>query len=398
MRILFIHCFYKYKGGEDTVVHEEMKLLQAHGITTDLLAFNNEKNSFLNVIQMPFNIGAYKKTLQRIKDFNPDIIHIHNLHFAASPSVVYAIKKSKIPFVMTLHNYRLICPSALLFYNGKSFLNSIQKKFYWKAIQNRVYRNSYLLTFWLGITIKLHQLAGTWKNAKKIIVLNQYSKNIFEHSSINAGKNKFTVKPNFCAVPKVSVQKINNDFLYIGRLSEEKGIDLLLNAFATNGFNLIIAGDGPFKEKIIDYSKRYNNIDFLGLIDKNKVFSLMKSCTALVFPSTWPEGMPLTIIEALACGLPVITSKSGAMLDMITDEFDGLYFQTGNEEDLKAKIVKWQKFSDEKKSQFRENALITYNKKYTQEENFKQLINIYNAAASIAKAKVFYLNAKGIPA
>ena len=89
MKVLFIHCFYQYKGGEDTVVNEEIKLLQEHGITTSLLAFNNEKNTLLNVIQMPFNISAYKKTLQHIKEFKPDIIHIHNLHFSASPSVVY---------------------------------------------------------------------------------------------------------------------------------------------------------------------------------------------------------------------------------------------------------------------------------------------------------------------
>lgn len=397
MKVLFIHCFYQYKGGEDTVVYEEIKLLKNNGIITDLLAFNNEKNSLLNVIQMPFNISAYKKTLLRIKEFKPDIIHMHNLHFAASPSVVYAIKKSKVPFVITLHNYRLICPSALLFYNGKSFLNSIHQKFYWRAIRHRVYRNSYILTFWLSVTIKLHQLKGTWKNCKKFIVLNQYSKEIFEHSSINAGENKFTVKPNFCASPKMHSQERSNDFLYIGRLSEEKGINLLLNAFAANGFNLIIAGDGPYKEKVINYSKRFNNIKFLGLVDKEKVFSLMQSCTALVFPSIWPEGMPLTIIEALACGMPVITSKSGAMLDMITDEFDGLYFETGNEEDLKVKTIKWQKFSDHKKSRLRKNALITYNKKYTQEANFTQLINIYNNATGITRTKPFHLNATVVP-
>lgn len=396
MKVLFIHCFYQYKGGEDTVVHEEIKLLKDNGITTDLLAFSNEKSSLLNVLQMAFNINAYKKTLQRIKEFEPDIIHIHNLHFAASPSVVYAIKKSNVSFVMTLHNYRLICPSALLFYNGKSFLNSIRKIFYWKAIQNRVYRNSYPLTFLLSITIKMHQLAGTWKNAKKIIVLNQSSKNIFENSSINAGENKFILKPNFCAAPQIIPKNTSDNFLYVGRLSAEKGIDLLLNVFAKNGYTLNIAGDGPFKEKVVDYATRFSNIKFLGLVNKDQVFSLMKSCTALVFPSIWPEGMPLTIIEALACGMPVITSKSGAMLDMITDEFDGLYFETGNEEDLKLKTQLWRNLSEERKNQFRKNALISYNKKYTPEENFKQLINIYNTVASITEAKVVHLNEASI--
>ena len=392
MRILFIHCFYQFKGGEDTVVEEEMKMLNKHGITTDLLAFNNEKKALIKLFQMPFNISAYKKTLNRIKLFKPDIIHLHNLHFAASPSVVYAIKKCQIPFVATLHNFRLICPSALLFHKGKSFLNSLNEKFYWSAIKNRVYKNSYVITFWLSVTIKLHQVLATWRNCKQFIVLNNYAKNIFENSTINAGADKFTVKPNFCYAPTSQAAKNNNDFLYIGRLSEEKGIDILLNVFASNNMSINIAGDGPLKEKVLDYSKRFSNIHYLGLINKKEVYRLLQSCNALIFPSIWPEGMPLTIIEALACGTAVITSKSGAMLDMITDNYNGLYFETGDEVDLKNKTAAWQKFSANKKEEFRKNAMEVYYENYTSEKNLKQLMAIYQSAITSVKPKIIELS------
>ena len=379
MKVLFIHCFYQYKGGEDTVVHEEIKLLNDNGITTGLLTFNNEKNSLLNVIQMPFNINAYKKTVHYINDFQPDIIHVHNLHFSASPSVVYAIKKCNVPFVMTLHNYRLLCPSALLFNKNKPFLHSLKQKFPWKAVKNKVYKNSALITFWLSLSIKWHQYAGTWKHCQKFIVLNKYAQEIFEHSFINAGKNKFIVKPNFCAAPHISVTKKQTDFLFIGRLSEEKGINILLDVFASNNLTVNIAGDGPFLSKVLKFTEKYNNIHYLGKLDKQQVFQQMKNCNALIFPSIWPEGMPLTIIEALACGTPIITSKSGAMLDMIADNYNGLYFELGNAADLNKKINEWQQFSEDKKNAFRENALDTYYKKYTPEKNFKQLIYIYKS-------------------
>ena len=392
MRVLFIHCFYKYKGGEDTVVFEEMKLLNDNGITAELLNFNNEKHTLLNLLQLPFNIGAYKKTLNRIKEFKPDIIHIHNLHFAASPSVVYAIKKSKVPFVMTLHNYRLICPSALLLNNNKPFLYSLQQKFPWTAVKYKVYKNSALITFWLSISIKWHQYKGTWQHCKKFVVLNRYAQKIFEHSSVNAGKNKFIVKPNFCAAPHVSITKKQTDFLFVGRLSEEKGIHILLDVFALNNLTINIAGDGPLLSKVIEYAEKYNNIQYLGKLDKQQVFQQMINCNALIFPSIWPEGMPLTIIEALACGAPIITPKSGAMLDMITDNYNGLYFELGNATDLNKKINEWQQFSEDKKNAFRENALNTYYKNYTPEKNYKQLMLIYKAATGEHEHINVYVN------
>src|SRR3954470_9898866 len=98
MKILILHCSYQFKGGEDTVVEEEIKLLISEGHEVKLLLFSNSGNHVFKVLQLPFNLNSYLRTVEMIKGFNPDVIHIHNLHFAASPSVIYAIKKSKVPF------------------------------------------------------------------------------------------------------------------------------------------------------------------------------------------------------------------------------------------------------------------------------------------------------------
>ncbi|RYY06958.1 MAG: glycosyltransferase, partial [Sphingobacteriaceae bacterium] len=308
MKVLVIHTGYQYKGGEDTVVAEEIKLLQAAGVTVKLVEFNNHQNVLWKLLTLPFNLQSYIKTKKTITAFQPDVVHIHNLHFGGSPSVIYAIKRSKVPFVVTIHNYRLLCPSGILFHNGKLFLDSLHQNFPWKAVQLGVYKNSKLITFWVSLSMYLHQKSGTWKLCNKFILLSEHARKLFLNSKLGLTSSQLVVKPNFCSVPKLQEQKVEDYFLYVGRLSEEKGIMLLLSVFSSSEYPIKIAGDGPLKHEVINYSSKYPNIEFLGSLDKTQVFTLLQSCTALVFPSIWYEGMPLTIIEAFACGTPVISS------------------------------------------------------------------------------------------
>src|SRR3990170_1599351 len=166
MKVLVIHTRYKMKGGEDSVVFNEMELLRSNGVNVELLQFTNATGTVLKFVQLPFNFDSYRKTRKKVKEFRPDIVHIHNLHFGGSASIISALKKEKVPFVSTLHNYRLLCPSATLFKNGKIFLNSVKSNFPWGAVFDGVYQNSRFLTLWLGISMFLHQAAGTWKSCR----------------------------------------------------------------------------------------------------------------------------------------------------------------------------------------------------------------------------------------
>lgn len=382
MKVLVIHTSYQYKGGEDTVVAEEISLLQSAGVEVELLEFNNHKNALLKLLTLPFNFQSYLKTKKSIKAFQPDIVHIHNLHFGASLSVIYAIKKSKIPFVITLHNYRLLCPSGILFHNGKLFLDSLHHKFPWKAVQLGVYKKSKLITFWFSLSMYLHQKLGTWKLCNRFILLSEHARKLFLNSNLGLINNQLVVKPNFCSIPILQERKAGNYFLYVGRLSEEKGIMLLLSVFSSCGYPIKIAGDGPLKAEVISYSSKYPNIKFLGSLNKAEVFDLMQNCTALVFPSIWYEGMPLTIIEAFACGSPVISSKLGAMENMIIAGYNGLHFESQNEKDFIKALNTWHLLNEEQKQVYRLNASKTYDANYTPELNVKQLLTIYNHVIS----------------
>ncbi|MDQ6814431.1 MAG: glycosyltransferase family 4 protein [Bacteroidota bacterium] len=379
MRILFLHCTYKYKGGEDTVVDEEVKLLKGAGHAVELLLFSNIRFELIKVLLLPFNLVSYIKTRRAIKKFRPQIVHIHNLHFAASPSVIYAIKNSKTPFVTTLHNFRLLCPSATLFYAGKLFLDSLYQSFPWTAIKNGVYKDSKVLTFWLALSNKLHKMLGTWRLCNRYLVLTNYTKDILLASDLKFRQEQLTVKPNFCSInDSINLQK-KAHFLYVGRLTLEKGILVLLKTFSNLEYDIKIAGDGPLKDEVLKYSKQFSNIHYLGSLSKKDVFYELQTCSALIFPSIWLEGMPLIIIEAFATATPVIATKLGAMDSMICDNFNGFLFPPESIDGLSTQVKRWAAMSEAQKAGIRANAKITYNNSYSPVSNRNQLTSIYNS-------------------
>ncbi len=365
MRILVLHCAYQYKGGEDSVVEEEIGLLASEGHEVELLLFSNAGNNALKVLSLPFNLSSYVKTRKKLKAFKPDIVHLHNIHFAASPSVIYAIKRSNIPFVNTLHNYRLLCPSGTLFFDEKPFLDSLNQRFPYTAVKKGVYRHSKLLTFWLAFSIYIHQIIGTWKLCNKYIVLTEYARQMLLTSKLNLKNDQLVIKPNFCIAPSLSTQNREAHFLFIGRFTIEKGIRLLLNVFAGSRYKIKVAGDGPLKSEVIEFANKNANIEFLGTLNKKQVFKEMQSCSALIFPSIWFEGMPLTIIEAFACGTPVIASRLGAMDSMITNEYNGLHFEPNDQSELETQVKKWLQMNEISQQLYQKNALTTYQEVYS---------------------------------
>jgi glycosyltransferase involved in cell wall biosynthesis len=152
VKILFVHTFYKLQGGEDAVVQNEMDLLRRNGHEVELLSFSNTGGGLLKLLFMPYNPFSYRATKEKLKAFHPDIVHLHNLHFAASASVIRAIHHARIPMVMTIHNYRLLCPSGSLYHDNKLFLDSLKAEFPWAAVRKGVYKDSKIITFWLAFS------------------------------------------------------------------------------------------------------------------------------------------------------------------------------------------------------------------------------------------------------
>ena len=385
MKILFIHCTYQQSGGEDTVVREEMKLLRSKGVDVSLLSFDNE-GGWRSLVQLPFNLTAYRRTKKKIAEERPDVVHIHNLHFGASPSVIRAVRSSGVPMVMTLHNYRLLCPSAVLFHDGALFTDSLEQGFPWTAVRKGVYRGSKALTAWLALAQALHRRLGTWQMPDRYIALTPHARKLFLSSRLGIDENKIVVKPNFSTLEPAEQSQRQEHFLYAGRLTEEKGLRMMLRVFAMNRWPLRIAGSGPLAEEVATYARSFPHITYLGALQPRELAAELGSATALIFPSLWFEGMPLTIIEAFACGTPVIASKLGAMESMIRPGANGLHFEPGDEDALIAAVMQWQGLNTSQQQQYREQALASYHELYSPEKNASQLLALYRSI-SLAEAE-----------
>jgi glycosyltransferase involved in cell wall biosynthesis len=297
--------------------------------------------------------------------------------------VIYAVKQSKVPLVCTLHNYRLLCPSAILFYQGHVFLDSLQRAFPWKAVKKGVYKNSRLLTFWMAFAMQVHHWLGTWHLPNRFVVLSKHAKELFMQSGIKFREGQLIIKPNFCSLPPLEAVNRTGEFVFIGRLSEEKGVPLLLKAFSSSTHKITIVGDGPLREEVKTYSQKYPNISYAGYLQKTEVVNLLSHSSALVFPSIWYEAMPLTVIEALACGTPVIATKLGAMEYMVTPNQDGILFEAGNETKLQQALNIWADLSTSEKERYSKNARATYEQFYTPAKNAEQLLAIYHSVQKV---------------
>lgn len=380
MRILVIHSRYQETGGEDSVVNLEMDLLrQEH--TPELLLFQN-KAGVSGLFQFLFsiwNIFAARRVRNKIKEFKPDLIHVHNWHFASGPIIFHTIAKSGIPVVATLHNYRILCPSAKLFSGDLQFLDSLKQDFPWRAVQKRVYRNSLLLTFWLSLIVYVHRKTGTWQLINRYLVPSSAMLPFFNQVTWNFPTDRLFVKPNFTEPVHAHLEQKTTDFLYIGRLSKEKGIHWMLDAFLSEKQTLTIIGDGPFKEEIVELAKQHSFIRYKGAMDKTGVQRELSGAAVLVVPSVWQEPFGMVIIESFASGTPVIGSKIGAIAELIQHGYNGFHVEPANTEDLRIMIRKWKTMSAAEQFQLRANALQSYQELYTPQKNLQQLTRIYQS-------------------
>ena len=381
MKILLIHTKYQQSGGEDSVVSLEETFLRRH-YSVDTLFFQN-KEGIKGVVQFLFSLWNFRAASilkKRIKEFQPDIIHVHNWHFASGPIIFRVAKNMNVPVIHTVHNYRLLCPSAILLHNNLLFTKSLQQQFPWTAVREKVYRNSLSQTFWLAFVVWFHKRIGTWNKVDKFICLTTFAVDLFQKSTFGISIDKFTIKPNFTEVnPNPTLEEREDNFLFIGRLSEEKGIRILIDAFKTSNLILHIAGDGPLKKEIQQIQEKYSNIQYLGLLSKSEILLALQQTQALVFPSVWFEGMPMTIVESLSSGTPIIASRLGAMESMVQNGSNGFLFQPSNHKDLLDKIERFALLSKDEKNTLQKNTLASFYQNYTMESQIGYFAKIFKS-------------------
>jgi glycosyltransferase involved in cell wall biosynthesis len=380
MKILLVHNKYLLSGGEDSVLESEFQLLKRYGNRVELYIRDNRDILHRSKAKIAIDAVWSSKTVKDmnllLSKFEPDIVHVHNTLPLISPSIYWVCNRFHIPIVQTLHNFRFMCLNALLLREGEICEDCIGK-IPWKGVFNSCYRSSVSQSAVLAITNVIHKQIKTYEHkVTHFIALNEFSKKIFIRGGI-PGK-KLSVKPNFVEIEDTIDIQNTNSFLYVGRISQEKGIMCLVKACKQlNNYKVNVIGEGSEEYLFSGMA----SIKVFGKIEKQSIYSEMKKSLALVVPSICYENFPRTIVEAFACGLPVITTRIGTMMTIVEDGVTGLLFERNNHIDLANKL-QWALNNREKMQRFGKNARKIYEEKYTAEQNYRQLENIYSKVIS----------------
>lgn len=383
MRIVLCHNYYQQPGGEDAVFADEAALLERHG--HDVLRFTVHNDEIKALKKVPLalatmwnrKLGARLESI--VRDHRADLVHFHNTFPLISPSGYRAASRAGAAVVQTLHNYRLLCPAATLFRDGQVCTECVGKRVPWPAVSHGCYRDSRVTSAVVATMIGGHTALGTWsRSVDRFIALTHFARGQFIAGGLPA--KKLSVKSNFVdPVPEPGAGD-GNYAVFVGRLSPEKGLRTLLDAWRIVGAQLPlkVVGSGPLDNEVAAAAVSIPGVTFLGQRSRSEVDLLLKDATCLVFPSLWYEGFPKTILEAFGHGTPVIASRLGSMAEIIAHGRTGWLFPAGNADALARSVL--ERCKGASLTDMRSRARTEFLTNYTAETNYHQLMTIYDDA------------------
>lgn len=382
MKILLGHNYYQRPGGEDRVFEDEALLLERRG--HDVVRFTRCNDSIQSMSRLEvarrtvWNQETHNDLRKIIRQECPDVVHFTNTFPLISPAAYYAARAEHVPVVQTLQNYRLICPGALLMRGGRTCEDCVGKSVPWPAILHGCYRDSHLGSACVATMLTAHRAANTWRKAvSRYVVATEFARRKFIEGGFAAAQ--IAVKPNFVD-PVPSPGTGDGDyFVFVGRLSREKGLETLLDAWSQFSGRLKILGDGPLADTVAKVVADNASIEWLGHQPGNIVQSVVARATALVVPSIWYEGLPKTMIEAFSVGTPIVASDLGAMSEVIEPEKTGVLFQPGDAAGLR-EALRWIAAQPLRTKAMRAIVRTTFECRYSATRNYEILLAIYRQA------------------
>jgi glycosyltransferase involved in cell wall biosynthesis len=390
MKALLVHNHYQQSGGEDAVFAAEGRLLEAHGVRVIRYTAHNDDVAALSRVALAsstvWNGQHYRALRAVLQRERPDVMHVHNTLPLISPAAYYAARAEAVPVVQTLHNYRLICPGANFLRDGKVCEACLGKSLPYPALVHRCYRGSRAASGAVVTALAVHRALGTWTDQVDLfIALTEFARR--KHVEGGLPLERVVVKPQFVESDPGAGDGSGGYALYVGRLSEEKGVRVLLAAWAAleQPVTLKVVGDGPLSPAL-DGAADHPGVEFLGHQPPAVVQALMKRASFLVVPSVCYEGFPLVIVEAFAVGLPVITSDIGSPPSLVEDGATGLHFRSGDSHAL-ASRVRWASEHTDELTAMRARARRQYEARYTARRNYELLMQAYESATAHARAR-----------
>lgn len=332
MRILIVHERYRLRGGEDVAVDAERALLAEAGL--DVVDHILDHQDIAGNGSLALGFGAvWSRSGRRgvaaaIAAARPDLMHVHNFFPVLSPAIYDAARDAGIPVVQTLHNYRLLCPNGLLLRDGQPCETCRDRLVKWPGVVHGCYRGSRGASAAAAAMAGLHRLWGTWTSrVDRFLALTPFARDRFVAGGLPAGR--IAISP--VALPDPGAAPWTDErqgALYVGRLSPEKGVDMLVDAWAQVDHPLTVIGDGPLRRAL--EQRAPGHVTIAGPLDSRQVHAAMAKAALLVFPSLAYENFPLAVVEAMANGLPVLASRRGAAADMVEAGTSGAFAAPGD--------------------------------------------------------------------
>ena len=397
MKIVLVHNFYRQAGGEDAVFAQESRLLEHAGHDVIVYLRSNHEIDGLSILEQIslvkrciWSNDTQREFARLLARENPDLVHVHNTLVMISPSVYGACRDRGIPVIQTLHNFRLMCPAATFYRDGKVCEECVEHSL-WRGVYHGCYRDSRPATATVALMLAFHRRLGTWNELVDCyIALTEFSRNKFIAAGLPA--DKIVIKPNFFDPDPGERKQRGNYALFVGRLSPEKGVATLLQAREQfpEHCALHIVGDGPERETLDGQARQRHlaAITFRGHLSREETIAEVKGARFLIMPSVCYEGFPMSVAESFACGTPVLCSRLGGMEEIVTDGRTGLHFAPGDSEDLAAK-VEWAWNHPREMEEMGREARAEYKVKYTAERNYEMLMEIYTKAIAAQGQGVF---------
>jgi len=385
MKILLVYNQYQEPGGEEVVVRKEGDLLQQAGHEVFEYRRNNSEIKQYSTMARLSLVGrtvwasdSYHEISALLRQNKPQIVHVHNTFPLISPSIFWACRKQQVPVVHTLHNYRLLCPQANFYRAGKPCEDCLDGSF-WRGAIHGCYRNSRVETTPVALMLTVHHARKTWmRMVDCYITPTAFARSRF----VNAGfpEGQIMVKPNFVDPDPGKRTGDGSYALFIGRVSPEKGANTLLKAWrhVPRSYPLRIVGDGPSRAQLESEAAAagLSNVTFMGRLPHQQAVEVVKGARFVIFPSELYETFGLGIIEAFACGVPVLVSRLGAMQELVQEGHTGLLFRPGDADDLARTVLRaWTR--PEYMSCLGDQGRLEYETKYTAAANYRQLLGIY---------------------
>jgi glycosyltransferase involved in cell wall biosynthesis len=384
LKILYCHNYYQHRGGEDVSFEHDVELLRNEG--HDVVTFTRDNSQWdagkLRMAgQTLWNRETGKQVAAIIRARRPDILHCNNLFPQISTSVYAAARRASVPVVQALRNYRHLCANSYFFRDGNVCTKCLNLNASWHGLRYGCYRDSRAAT---SVVVAMQYMNRTFNIMKRSVDAFFTPTEFARQVHIDGGfdPNKIMVRSNFLT-PDLGISNDDQNYaLFIGRLSDEKGVDTIIKAWIQNRITLQIriVGTGPAETKLRAAAAGNPHISFKGQLSTEDVLKQLSQASFLLMPSLWYETFGRTIAEAFSRGKPVIASRLGAMQEIVDDGETGYLFEPGNATELAAAVSRFGQLSESEKVRMRHAARAVFEKRFCSAASYAELLKVYDFA------------------